>query len=237
MLNTRYGIEAPTTIRNLLVAGTTLGILSFWLSTLTPLSYQTLTVTYIFCISLLLLLPALLMLHSSLRGKQLTAKDVVDHLSLQGHEKVLDIGCDKGLLVIEAAKRLVKGSATGIDCWKTTNLPGTICSSTLDNVRVEGVQDRVDIVSGDVTNLPFTDNQFDAAVSSMAVFNISEMLREKTIEEIVRVVKPGGKIVLVDFQHTESYCSFLTALGCSEVQRSSLLYTSFPPVRIVQATK
>ena len=42
---------------------------------------------------------------------------------LTGDEKVLDVGCGRGLLLIGAAKRLKSGKATGIDVWDASVLP------------------------------------------------------------------------------------------------------------------
>jgi cyclopropane fatty-acyl-phospholipid synthase-like methyltransferase len=62
------------------------------------------------------------MLYSSRVGKLRMRGLVIDALGLRGNERVLDVGCGRGLLLIEAAKRLPEGEAVGLDLWSTRDL-------------------------------------------------------------------------------------------------------------------
>jgi ubiquinone/menaquinone biosynthesis C-methylase UbiE len=52
----------------------------------------------------------------------------------------------------------------------------------------------------------------------------------QAIQEIVRVLKPGGKVALLDIQYTQEYVQALQALGWQDVKRSGLHFQMFPPV-------
>lgn len=51
----------------------------------------------------------------------------------------------------------------------------------------------------DATNLPFDNNHFDDSCISMALHDMPLTVREKTLEEMVRVTKPKGIIVILDY--------------------------------------
>ncbi|NBV40506.1 class I SAM-dependent methyltransferase, partial [bacterium] len=182
---------------------------------------------------------ALAMLLSSLIGKKIQAKKLINTLKLQGHETILDVGCGKGLLLITAAKQLNKnGKACGIDIWNQNDLSANSIQATLHNAHIENVQDRVIVQDGNACHIPFPDNHFDAVISSMMLHNIdNEENRKKALSEMVRVLKPNGTLLIQDFQHTQEYFKNVHYLPVHSIQRSKLLWYLFPPVRIVSAIK
>ena len=159
-------------------------------------------------------LAIILMFFSSLYGKYRMRDQLINTLSLQGHEKILDVGCGRGLLLIAATKQLKSGKAIGIDLWSQDDLSNNNATSTNRNAELENVADKIELVTGDMTNMTFKDNTFDVIISSMAVHNLpSKAAREKAIQEINRVLKPGGRIALLDFIHIPDYQKTLYKLG------------------------
>lgn len=65
--------------------------------------------------------------------------------------------------------------------------------------RRHGGNESVDFVWADATALPFDDDSFDAATISYGLRNVSDPKR--ALAEMVRVVKPGGRIVIAEFSH------------------------------------
>ena len=98
--------------------------------------------------------------------------------------------------------------------------------------------ERIRVIDGDARQLPFADESFDTVVSSMVLHNIrDEVGRRQAVEEIARVLKPGGRLVIQDMQHTEEYFDVLCHAGMMDVERSQCCFGVFPPVRRVTGRK
>jgi len=83
------------------------------------------------------------------------------------------------------------------------------------------VADRVRVLSGDARRLPFPDGTFDVVLSSIVLHNVAgEDDRRRAVREIVRVLAPGGRVVLVDLAHTATYARELRDAGLADVERS-----------------
>ncbi|MBI1788216.1 MAG: class I SAM-dependent methyltransferase [Acidobacteria bacterium] len=172
-------------------------------------------------------LVAAVMVWSSRVAKPRVRDRIIAGLPWRGDERVLDVGCGRGLFLIAAAKRLTTGRALGVDIWQTKDLSGNRPEATRDNLRAEGVADRAEILSGDARRLPFSGGSFDLVLSSLAIHNIpSAGERATAIREMVRVLKPGGRLVIFDIWHTRQYAALLREPGVAELQQSrwSLLW-------------
>ncbi|MER6944536.1 class I SAM-dependent methyltransferase [Nonomuraea sp. NPDC000554] len=142
---------------------------------------------------------------------------------LRGDERLLDLGCGRGAVLMLAARRLSDGEATGLDLWSTKDQSGNAETVTRANAEREGVSERVELVTGDMRELPFVDGAYDAIVSSLAVHNIPTTEgRDKAIREAHRVLRPGGLMLIADFQHTPEYEATLRDLGVVDVRRRDL---------------
>ena len=145
------------------------------------------------------------MLWSSIFGKLRAREKLLDLIPLSGDERVLDVGCGRGLMLIGAAHRLRTGRAVGIDIWRSEDLSDNRAASTLDNARAEGVVDRVEVQTADMRRLPFPDGSFDAIVSRFAIHNLDHAAdRAQAIREIARVLKPGGFVGILEFSEPGS---------------------------------
>ena len=236
-----YGLDAPSVVRNSAVIGVVCLIIGLFLCLkavpVRPIAGGIFALAG-FLLGIAMLAAAGLMVWSSKYGKLLERELMIDTLELAGHEKVLDIGCGRGLLLNGMARRLHGGRAFGIDLWQENDLSGNRLEATLANAEAEGVADRVEIKTADMRELPFPDLTMDVVVSSLAIHNISDAEgRQRAIREMVRVLKPKGRLVLQDIRFTDEYAKIIRDLGCKDVTVSRLNFLIFPPIRIVSATK
>jgi SAM-dependent methyltransferase len=147
---------------------------------------------------------AVSMIHYSKRGKLKLRETLLDVIPWRGDETVLDVGCGKGLLLAGAARRLTTGKAIGVDVWVPHAMTGNRLEAVLENVRLEGVSDRVEVKRADARELPFDDGTFDVVVSNFVVHEMNTRAdREKMLGEMMRVLKPGGRLALTDFVFTK----------------------------------
>jgi SAM-dependent methyltransferase len=137
-------------------------------------------------------------LHTSLRGKLRVWERELDRIGLSGTESLLDLGCGRGAVLIAAARRLPAGRATGVDLW-TRDQSGNSPEATRANAVGAGVAGRVEVRTGDLTQLPFADGSFDVVTSALAIHNVhSAGGRLRAVDEAMRVLRPGGRLLVAD---------------------------------------
>jgi SAM-dependent methyltransferase len=136
---------------------------------------------------------------TSRRLRERARRRMLERFLWRGDEHVLDVGCGNGFLLVEVGKRLSTGTATGIDL----GLPGAgdqTAETAWRNARLEGVADRVQVKNVDARAMPFGDSTFDVIVSSLMLHHAGGAAdRVRVLSEMVRVLKPGGRLLLYDF--------------------------------------
>jgi arsenite methyltransferase len=214
-----YGVDAPYAV----VMFGTLAVLTAVAAALTWREGEMRAVSKLTVLSVFFLGNTISFLYTTRRGKFIEWERLLDRAQLCGDEQVLDMGCGRGAVLTAVARRLTTGRVTGIDIWSTHDQSGNAKEVTLRNASLEGVADRVKIETGDMRSLPFTDATFDLIVSSLAIHNISRSAdRRKAVSEGFRVLKPGGRMILVDIKATATYEDELRKLGASNIQRKRL---------------
>src|SRR5262245_53040523 len=132
-----------------------------------------------------------LFLHATRRGKFAVWSELLG--DLRGDERLLDMGCGRGAVLLMAAQKLDSGRAVGVDLWRSVDQSGNAETATQRNAEAEGVADRIELRTGDMTAMPFDDAEFDVVVSSLAIHNIKGATgRAKAVDEAMRVLRPGG---------------------------------------------
>jgi arsenite methyltransferase len=239
-----YGFDAPYAAIVMALGGACLLALSvtrLWFADGRP---STLSVAGPGVAGLWLFLNAGTFLHTTRAGKFAVWAELLDRLELTGGERLLDIGCGRGAVLLMAAKRLPRGRAVGVDLWSTTDQSGNAEAVTRRNAALEGVADRVELHTADMRQLPFDEGSFDVVVSSLAIHNVAGAgERAKALREAARVLKKGGRLMIADIRHTNVYASELEACGLTITERRTLgirFWYAFGPwaaTRLVAAIK
>lgn len=210
-----YGIDAPGVVRAHIVFGCILAVIaafSFAWPQPNPIPIS-LSIS-VALVAALLLSYAAVMLRSSIVGKKRVCDRLVAALALSGNEQVLDAGCGRGLALIGCAKKLTTGKAVGIDLWAAKDQSDNNPEATLANAAAEGVSGRIEVKTGDITKLPFPDASFDAIITMTVLHNIhSRQGRDAALRELVRVLKPGGRMAIFDLLHSSRHTEVLQDAG------------------------
>ncbi len=102
-------------------------------------------------------------------------------------KSVLELGCGNGK------------SLAGILEKKPARLVGLDFSEIALRVAKERFPTGIELVHGECQELPFKKEEFDYIIANHVIGAMKEQEREKSISEIKRVLKNGGKLILSDF--------------------------------------
>ena len=135
-----------------------------------------------------------LLVKAFLFGRERSFRErILDLARLRAGDVMLDVGCGTGTLAIQAARRIGAGSVTGIDA------SGPMIARAISKAKRAGVS--VDFREAIVEALPFADASFDVVTSTMMLHHLGRVGREECAREIKRVLKPGGRVLAVDFNN------------------------------------
>ena len=97
---------------------------------------------------------------------------------------------------------------------------------------------RIELHTGDARAMPFPDQQFDCILSSWALHNIPDKRgRAAALREIARVLKPGGRLLIVDILHSSEYVKVLRDSGLADARRRLVSLLFIIPSFRIDATK
>jgi ubiquinone/menaquinone biosynthesis C-methylase UbiE len=116
----------------------------------------------------------------------------LDLANLRPGESVLDIGCGTGTLAIAAKQRVGStGRVYGVDA----------SSEMLARATRKATKAAAEVVfqNGVVERLSFPDSQFDVVLATLMLHHLGRKARQQCADEVRRVLKPGGRVLAVDF--------------------------------------
>jgi len=121
---------------------------------------------------------------------------ITNRLELAGTERVLDAGCGTGALLMALKARYPSISVEGLDPDE----------SALEIAKRKSARKGLDIKwhQGFMEKIPFDDDSFDVVVSTLAFHHINPEKKLQALMECSRVLKPTGKMVLVDVSPEET---------------------------------
>jgi arsenite methyltransferase len=128
--------------------------------------------------------------------------ELLDRIPWSREEHLLDLGCGRGAVLVAAARRVPLGRAVGVDLWRTADQSGNSEAAARANAAAAGVGDRVELATGDLIALP------------------SARGRLRALDEAVRVMRPGGRLIIVDIIHSRAYGERLIEHGFVPDRRS-----------------
>ncbi|OBF91341.1 SAM-dependent methyltransferase [Mycobacterium sp. 852014-52450_SCH5900713] len=123
---------------------------------------------------------------SRLLGIKRVHQTLIAQAELADCHRILEIGCGTGNLILRAKRDYAHLEAVGCD-------PDP---RALDRARRKGNDVRFE--HGYAERLPYADGEFDRVLSSMMLHHIDDRAKTAAAQEIFRVLRPGGRLHLVD---------------------------------------
>lgn len=147
---------------------------------------------------LLMLLAAVFIVGNSIMRSFRSADHIVLPMVdlLRGdYDVVLDAGCGAGRTTIALGRTLRNGRIVAVDRFDADYIDDGGRGLIERNLRIAGLSERVRIETGDLTELPFEAERFDSAVSTH-VYDHLGRYKEQALQEMFRVLKPGGRFLM-----------------------------------------
>jgi demethylmenaquinone methyltransferase/2-methoxy-6-polyprenyl-1,4-benzoquinol methylase len=117
------------------------------------------------------------------------------------------LGEDKPRRILDVATGTadiaIKALTVGPDKIVGVDISDEMLERGREKIRDRGLSDQIVLQIGDAERLPFSDSQFDAVVVAFGVRNFESL--EQGLSEILRVLSPGGRLVVLEFSHPRSF--------------------------------
>lgn len=124
--------------------------------------------------------------------RRATFQTLIVAAGVRAGQRVLDVGCGTGYLVRLLAEAVgPRGMAVGID-----PSPEMLAHARRQARRASNCQ----FQAGSAQTLDFLDDRFDVVVSSLAMHHVPEDMRLPAVREMLRVLRPGGRVLLAEVQ-------------------------------------
>jgi 2-polyprenyl-3-methyl-5-hydroxy-6-metoxy-1,4-benzoquinol methylase len=133
------------------------------------------------------------------------------NLSVDKNSPVLDAGCGAGRSTV-ALSRFHEGPITAFDLFNSEYIEGGGNTLLEKNLELAGITGQVKIVQGDITRTPFPDSTFQAVVSSYMIDHLGNQ-KLNALLEINRILKPGGRMLMIVLTPTLSSFAILNVLS------------------------
>ncbi len=126
----------------------------------------------------------------SFRRHQAWRKFTMKKLNVQPGQTAVDLCCGTCAWTIPLAHACKTGEVIGLDFSRHMLDYGQV---KIDQV---GLQQQIKLIQGNAMELPFEDHRFDYATIGFGLRNVPDL--EQVLREMMRVVKPGGKVVCLE---------------------------------------
>jgi ubiquinone/menaquinone biosynthesis C-methylase UbiE len=132
-----------------------------------------------------------------------------DLAAIQAGEAVLDVGCGTGTLALEVYRRVGgTGHVAGVDPG-----PRQIARA---RAKMKRAGFHIDFQIGVIEQLGFADGSFDVVLSTLIMHHLPDDVKCQGLSEIIRVLKPGGRLVIGDFMRPEKRPGEPVRLGAGQ---------------------
>jgi len=151
----------------------------------------------------------------------------IDAAQIKPGERILDVGCGTGdLTLLAKAQAGSTGQIYGIDA----------APEMIDVARSKAARAKaeVDFRVAVIERLPFPAESFDVVLSSLMMHHLPADLKPQALSELRRVIKPGGRLLIVDFKgqlEKQGVAALVKNAGFARIETGNLWFNTIGFVR------
>ena len=130
--------------------------------------------------------------------------DLIAQARLGAGQRVLDMGCGTGTLTL-----MIKASAPGAE---VVGLDVDADVLAIARAKIGQAGAHIDLEQGSAAQLPFADGSLDRVFASLMLHHLTREDKRRALKEVLRVLKPGGELHVIDFGVPDSRAALLISL-------------------------
>lgn len=164
----------------------------------------------------------------SLTMREYTFKHrLVKEAFIRDNNRILDLGCGTGTLVMLIKEVCPSAEVIGIDADEQ------ILQIASSKIMKAGLNISLD--KGLASNLPYTDESFDLVVSSLMFHHLTRENKNLALNEVYRIIRPTGCLLIADFGHATNKLMYLVSLFMRNFEQAADNYKGLLPQMIRKA--
>src|ERR687897_2093977 len=129
---------------------------------------------------------------------------LIEQAGIRGDHRVLDLGCGTGTLLIMVKQARPDAEVAGLD--------GDVNVLKIARAKADRAGVRLLLHQGMAYDIPYRDGYFDRVLSSLMLHHLTTGDKRRTLEDVFRVLRPGGELHVVDFGRPRTLYSRLAAV-------------------------
>ncbi|KTB49289.1 Methylase involved in ubiquinone/menaquinone biosynthesis [Dehalogenimonas alkenigignens] len=154
-------------------------------------------------------------------------RQLIDQAHVEKGYRILDVGCGTGTLAIMIKSAHPDSKVTGLDAdAKALEIAG---------LKIKNAGLEIYLIRGMSYNLPFPDGIFDRAFSSLMFHHLDRNNKQRTLQEVFRVLRPGGEFHLADFGRPRNPAMYLISQLLTLFERTQDNIRGLLPGMIIDA--
>lgn len=128
----------------------------------------------------------------------------INLLDIRSGQTILDLAGGTGDLTKRIYQSLQLTDEAGIDKGKIilSDINWEMLTTGKNRLMDDGIEQDIDFVLSDAQALPFKDNMFDRIIIGFGLRNVTD--KQKALESMARCLKPGGKLIILEFSKPTS---------------------------------
>jgi ubiquinone/menaquinone biosynthesis C-methylase UbiE len=127
--------------------------------------------------------------------------------------RVLDLGCGTATLTIKIKQAFPEAEVVGLD--------GDARVLEIGRAKAEKAGINITLDQGMSFDLPYPDRSFDRALSSLVFHHLTTHNKQRTMAEVLRVLRPGGELHIADFGKPNTTWARLISLFMARLEEAS----------------